>query len=297
MRPISSLQYALIFTLISPVAQAAAGPSEKIRLETIQVNIDVKGDHKFSGSCDFKLKNAGGKAASLPVRAVSPAFTLKGGSAQRFGAGAARNLKADLSGTAGGHHLKRLVINPAITLNGKLPRHPVKRFTMDLTLPPNAKGLLKASLKPSSRRVLGQRIQYRWNYANFFPVPMVLLYHTASHQLAAAKRVKSRKGKVVEVEIEIKNEGKTEVKEIDVEEVLFLGDVKPAPGEGALVKVRARKGHGWLVLKRPIAALGPGQSRKICYKVMVKSRQASLKPTRVRVGKRLVALSNRLSLR
>lgn len=227
---------------------------------------------------------------------MDPAFKLRGGDARPIPAGAARNLAGTLSGKAEGRHLKRLVINPTLALNGKGSREPVKRFDMALTLPPNAGGLVRSSLRPTSSKMVGKRRQYRWNYANLFPVPMVLLYHTSAHALTVAKRLVSRKGKVAEIEIEIKNEGKSAVQGIKVQEVLFRADFKPARGERALVKMRAGKGHGWLLLESAVADLAPRQSRKLRYRVVVLARGASLKPTRVWVGKRLIALSNRLSL-
>ena len=135
---------------------------------------------------------------------------------------------------------------------------------------------------------------YRWDYKDTYPVRVFVLYQTTPYELSATKRIASRNGRTIEVEVAVKNLGPTAVQKVRVMDDFppFAGS--PAPGEDYFSESTSAQSEPRLIYSRTIPIIPAGGTVVVSYKLVLTSDEISLQPSRVYVGDALVVMSNRL---
>jgi hypothetical protein len=295
---------AVTFTLLAAAAPVLAQP-EELAVDSVRLVVDVRADHTFQEVADFRLRHAGAAGRTLALSSPRPGATFSSaGRALAAGRIALEDRAAtDLRRTAAGAaeakrsaRLRTLRVDPAVLVDGQPVPSRVESLALEVRLPPGARRIVYSSLAPTSRTVAGGRVVYRWQYANLYPVEVFVLYQTTAHELEATKRVRSRQGSVVEIEVAVTNLGPRRVKGVRITEDFPTSIGEPVPGQAGFSDVGRAGSDPRLLLARTLPAIRRGATRTVTYRLDLAAGPAALRPTRVYVGDDLVAMSNRLKL-
>lgn len=296
----ASIPLAAILIIVLGQSEITAQQADDFKLETIRVSIDVKSDKSFDEVVDTQVRNLRNQKRdiSLSSRRSGAQFSTRGrtiSSGSLSLAPKAMSLfRRTASGSVEGNNVRRLVADPMVQIGRSTSRSRVSSFQMEVKLPPDAKRIVHASLPATSRTIEGGRAVYRWDYKDTYPVRVFVLYQTTPYELSATKRIASRNGRTIEVEVAIKNLGPTAVQKVRVMDDFppFLGS--PAPGEGYFSESSSAQSEPRLIYSRTIPGIPAGGTAVVSYKLTLTSDEVSLRSSRVYVGEALIVMSNRL---